>query len=84
MFIIKPRKAAEKESISMGSKIGSAKKNHMICTSAGVFRKTSTNTVAGQLNTFFFEYRYLGYEKERGSNAANEVNELHFRIGLEF
>ena len=34
--------------------------------------------------TFFFEYRYLGYEKERGSNAADEVNELHFRIGLEF
>jgi len=34
--------------------------------------------------TFFFEYRYLGYEKERDSNAADKVNELHFRIGLEF
>jgi hypothetical protein len=34
--------------------------------------------------TLFFEYRYLGYEKERGSHAADEVNELHLRLGLEF
>jgi len=34
--------------------------------------------------SLFFEYRYLGYEKERDSNAADEVNELHFRLGLEF
>jgi len=34
--------------------------------------------------TLFFEYRYLGYEKERGSHAADEVDELHCRIGLEF
>ena len=34
--------------------------------------------------TFFFEYDYLKYEKESGSDAADHVNELHFRIGLAF
>jgi len=34
--------------------------------------------------TFFFEYDYLNYEKERDSNAANHVNTFHFRIGLAF
>lgn len=34
--------------------------------------------------TLFFEYRHLGYEKEKGSHAADEVNELHLRLGLEF
>jgi hypothetical protein len=34
--------------------------------------------------TFFFEYDYLKYEKESGSDAADHVNSLHFRIGLAF
>jgi predicted porin len=34
--------------------------------------------------TFFFEYNYLNYEKERGSDAADHVNTFHFRIGLAF
>ena len=34
--------------------------------------------------TFFFEYDYLNYEKERGSVAADHVNTFHFRIGLAF
>jgi predicted porin len=34
--------------------------------------------------TFFFEYDFLNYEKERDSDAANYVNEIHFRIGLAF
>ena len=34
--------------------------------------------------TFFFEYDYLNYEKERDSDAANHAYELHFRIGLAF
>ena len=34
--------------------------------------------------TFFFEYDYLKYERESGSDAADHVNELHFRIGLAF
>jgi hypothetical protein len=34
--------------------------------------------------TFFFEYNYLNYEKERGSDAADHVNTIHFRIGLAF
>jgi len=34
--------------------------------------------------TFFFEYDYLNFEKERGSDAADHVNTLHFRIGLAF
>ena len=34
--------------------------------------------------TFFFEYDYLNYEKERGSDAADHVNTFHFRIGLAF
>ena len=34
--------------------------------------------------TFFFEYDYLNYEKERDSDSADHVYELHFRIGLAF
>jgi opacity protein-like surface antigen len=34
--------------------------------------------------TFFFEYDYLNYEKERDSDAADHVNTFHFRIGLAF
>ena len=34
--------------------------------------------------TFFFEYDYFKYERESGSDAADEVNALHFRIGLAF
>ena len=34
--------------------------------------------------TFFFEYDYSNYEKERDSDATNHVNEIHFRIGLAF
>jgi hypothetical protein len=34
--------------------------------------------------TFFFEYDHFKYERESGSDAANEVNSLHFRIGLAF
>ena len=34
--------------------------------------------------TFFFEYDYWRYERESGSDAANHVNSLHFRIGLAF
>jgi hypothetical protein len=34
--------------------------------------------------TFFFEYDYLKYERESGSDAADQVNTLHFRIGLAF
>jgi hypothetical protein len=34
--------------------------------------------------TFFFEYNYLNYEKERGSDAADHVSTFHFRIGLAF
>jgi hypothetical protein len=34
--------------------------------------------------TFFFEYNYLNYEKERGSDASDHVNTFHFRIGLAF
>jgi hypothetical protein len=34
--------------------------------------------------TFFFEYNYLNYEKERGSDGADHVNTFHFRIGLAF
>ena len=34
--------------------------------------------------TFFFEYDYWKYERESGSDAADHVNSLHFRIGLAF
>ena len=34
--------------------------------------------------TFFFEYDYLNYEKEKDSDAADHAYELHFRIGLAF
>jgi opacity protein-like surface antigen len=34
--------------------------------------------------TFFFEYDYLNYEKERDSDAADHAYELHFRIGFAF
>jgi hypothetical protein len=34
--------------------------------------------------TFFFEYDYLNYEKERDSDAVDHTYELHFRIGLVF
>jgi predicted porin len=34
--------------------------------------------------TFFFEYDYWKYERESGSEAADQVNSLHFRIGLAF
>ncbi len=32
----------------------------------------------------FFEYDYWKYERESGSDAADHVNSLHFRIGLAF
>ncbi len=31
-----------------------------------------------------FEYRYLSFEKEKGSEAAGDANEFHFRLSLEF
>ena len=34
--------------------------------------------------TFSFEYRHCDYEKERGSNAADEENEFIFQLSLEF
>ncbi|MGD8685904.1 MAG: hypothetical protein PVH15_03970 [Syntrophobacterales bacterium] len=34
--------------------------------------------------TFFFEYNYFKFERESGSDAADELNSLHFRIGLAF
>ena len=34
--------------------------------------------------TFFFEYDYWKYERESGSDAADHVNSLHFRLGLAF
>jgi hypothetical protein len=34
--------------------------------------------------TFFFEYDYWKYERESGSDAADHMNSLHFRIGLAF
>jgi predicted porin len=34
--------------------------------------------------TFLFEYDYLKYERESGSDAADQVISLHFRIGLAF
>jgi hypothetical protein len=34
--------------------------------------------------TFFFEYDCWKYERESGSDAADHVNSLHFRIGLAF
>ena len=34
--------------------------------------------------TFFFEYDYWRYERESGSDAANHMNSLHFRISLAF
>jgi opacity protein-like surface antigen len=34
--------------------------------------------------TFFFEYDYLNYEKEKDSDAVDHTYELHFRIGLAF
>ena len=34
--------------------------------------------------TFFFEYDYLNYEKEKDSDAVDHAYELHFRIGLAF
>jgi len=34
--------------------------------------------------TFFFEYDYLNYEREKESEAADHLYELHFRIGLAF
>ena len=37
-----------------------------------------------QWATFFFEYDYWKYERESGSDAADHVNSLHFRIGLAF
>ena len=39
---VMPRMAAMKGEVSMPVRTGSAKKNQMICTSTGVFRKTST------------------------------------------
>ena len=34
--------------------------------------------------TFFFEYDYLNYEKEKDSDAADHAYEVHFRIDLAF
>jgi len=34
--------------------------------------------------TFFFEYDYWKFERESGSDAADHMNSLHFRIGLAF
>jgi len=34
--------------------------------------------------TFFFEYDHLNYEREKESEAADHLYELHFRIGLAF
>jgi len=34
--------------------------------------------------TFFFEYDYWKYERESGSDAADHMNSLHFRLGLAF
>jgi len=34
--------------------------------------------------TFFLEYDYWKYERESGSDAADHMNSLHFRIGLAF
>jgi hypothetical protein len=34
--------------------------------------------------TFSFEYRHSRFEKERGSNAADEQNEVRFQLALKF
>jgi len=42
------------------------------------------NYALSDFATFSFEYRYTDFEKESGSNAADDLNELFFQLALEF
>jgi opacity protein-like surface antigen len=42
------------------------------------------NYALSDFATFSFEYRYTEFEKESGSDAADDLNELFFQLALEF